>query len=76
MKPELIHTFYRQCKMPPGVTDRDLLQYMWVKKDESSNTTFVVFKDASHPTKPERKDFIRLVSTYMYTSALITPLLP
>ena len=49
----------RQCKMPPGVTDRDLLQYMWVKKDESTNTTFVVFKDATHPKIPERKDFIR-----------------
>ena len=45
--------------MPPGVTDRDLLQYMWVKKDESSNTTFVAFKDATHPKIPERKDFIR-----------------
>ena len=45
--------------MPPGVTDRDLLQYMWIKKDESSNTTFVIFKDATHPKISKRKDFVR-----------------
>ena len=49
--------------MPVGVTDRDILQYMWIKKDESSNTTFVAFKDATHPNVPERKDFIRYVSS-------------
>jgi len=45
--------------MPIGVSDRDLLQYMWVKKDESTNTTFVVYCNATHPKVPERKGFVR-----------------
>ena len=48
--------------MPVGVTDREMLQYMWVKKDESNNTTFVIFKDAQHQDVPETKHFIRCVA--------------
>ena len=47
--------------MPTGFTDRDLLQYMWVKKDDRTNTTFILFKPATHPDFPEKKDFIRYV---------------
>lgn len=50
---------YWRIKMPTGFTDRDLLQYMWVKKDDRTNTTFILFKPATHPDFPEKKDFIR-----------------
>ena len=49
----------RQCSMPVGVTDRDILQYMMVKKVEGTETIVVVFKDAKHPKVPEKKGFIR-----------------
>ena len=49
----------RRCKMPPGITDRDILQYMWVKKNRKTDTTCVVLKDATHPKFPELEGFIR-----------------
>ena len=45
--------------MPVGVTDREMLQYVWVKKDESNKTTYIIFKDTEHPDVPETKGFIR-----------------
>ena len=45
--------------MPIGMTDRDLVQFMWVKKDESTKTTYVIYKNAVHPKMPEKKGFVR-----------------
>ena len=47
--------------MPIGISDRDLLQYVWKKRDEDTNTTFIVYRDAVHPKVPEKKELIRYV---------------
>ena len=52
-------SYIRQFKMPAGCTDRDLLQYMKTHKDESSNVTIIVMKNAKHQKVPEKKGFIR-----------------
>ena len=60
---------HRQGQLPTGIKDRDLLQYMWVKKDERTDITrtFVILKAATHPKCPEQKGYIRYVD-YNYCS--------
>lgn len=64
---EVIEQFEDYCcvhwqgQLPTGIKDRDLLQYMWVKKDERTDITrtFVILKAATHPKCPEQKGYIR-----------------
>ena len=45
--------------MPPGVQNRDLVQYVYEKRDERTNTTFIVYKDAPKGTVPTKEGKIR-----------------
>ena len=53
--------------MPPGIQNRDLVQYICEKKDESTNTIYILYHDA--PGKVETKHGIVRYETYiLYTN--------
>lgn len=45
--------------MPPAVVDRDLVQFIRKQYDESTNTTYFLYRNASHPKRPERRGLVR-----------------
>lgn len=45
--------------MPPAVVDRDLVQFIRKQYDESTNTTYFLYRNASHPKCPERRGLVR-----------------
>jgi len=45
--------------MPPGVTDRDLVQHIGLRRDEGTNTVYILYKNATHEKYPEREGMIR-----------------
>ena len=49
----------RVFKMPPGVTNRDLVQFISKQHDEATNTTYLLFRNATHPAVPEKKELVR-----------------
>ena len=49
----------RVFKMPPTVTNRDLVQFISKQHDEATNTTYLLFRNATHPAVPERKELVR-----------------
>lgn len=55
---QLYITFFsdRLAKMPVGVTDRDIVQHIGVKRDEDNNTTYLLYKNATHDKYPAGKD--------------------
>ena len=48
--------------MPIGVADRDIVQYISQRRDESTNTTYILYRNTTHPDRPERKGIVRSVS--------------
>ena len=49
----------RVAKMPLTVTDRDLVQFIRRQHDEATNTTYILYRNASHPKAPEKKGLVR-----------------
>ena len=49
----------RLVKMPPAVADRDLVQYISQKTDESTDTTTILYRNATHPSRPESRGIVR-----------------
>lgn len=49
----LLKTTCRVYKMPIGVSDRDVVQYMKKGKDEDKKLQYVIYKDAIDERKPE-----------------------
>ena len=47
--------------MPPLVADRDIVQYIGQRHDEATNTTYLLYRNATHPDRPERKGIVRSV---------------
>ena len=47
--------------MPPLVADRDIVQYIGQRHDEGTNTTYLLYRNATHPDRPERKGVVRSV---------------
>lgn len=45
--------------MPPGVTNRDLVQYATYRKHSDKNFEYIMYKNATDPRKPELNGFIR-----------------
>ena len=45
--------------MPIGVSDRDIVQYVTQRKDDSEDLFYVLYKNATHPKKPEQKGVVR-----------------
>ena len=45
--------------MPIMVSDRDIVQFIRREKDESTNTTYFLYRNASHPKCPERRGVVR-----------------
>ena len=50
----------RAFKMPPTVTNRDLVQFISKQHDEATNTTYLLLRNATHPAVPEKKELVRL----------------
>ena len=52
--------------MPMGMSDRDIVQKAVTHRDEATNTTYLSSHHATHASKPEEADVIRLVvSSYV-----------
>ena len=45
--------FGRLVHMPPGIQNRDLVQYVAEKRDESTNTTYIVYHNAPGKVEPK-----------------------
>ena len=50
---------FRRISMPPGVADRDLVQNIGKRYDEATNSTFLLYRNASHPSRPPRSGIVR-----------------
>jgi len=50
---------YWLVKMPPAVADRDIVQYISQRTDESTDTTTILYRNATHPSRPERRGIVR-----------------
>ena len=48
-------------KTPIGVSDRDFVQHMTYGSDEEG-TKYILYKNAVHPSRPERKGIVRYVT--------------
>ena len=55
------HTVSRVAKMPLGVYDRDLVQNIARRYEEETNTTYLIYHNATHPERPERSGLVRCV---------------
>ena len=51
--------FHRKSKMPLTVSDRDVVQFIRREHDEASNTTYFLYRNATHPKYPERRGIVR-----------------
>ena len=51
--------------MPPLVADRDIVQYIGRRHDEDTNTTYLLYRNATHSERPERKGIVRSVGSYI-----------
>ena len=49
----------RHFKMPTGVSDRDLVQYVTHRKDEEKNLSYILYKDATDDRRPEVPGLVR-----------------
>jgi hypothetical protein len=50
---------YWQIKTPPGMTNRDLLQFITHRRDEARNFDYILYKNAVDDRKPEQHGFVR-----------------
>ena len=56
---------HRLSKMPLGVADRDLVQNISHRYDKDTNTTYLMYHHATHPSKPEVPGVVRSVVLLM-----------
>ena len=49
----------RKVSMPIGVSDRDLVQFSTTMADKDKNLTAILYKNATHPNKPEVSGIVR-----------------
>ena len=47
--------------MPPAVADRDLVQYISQRTDENTDTTTILYRNATHPSRPASRGIVRCV---------------
>lgn len=47
--------------MPVGVADRDIVQNITKRRVESQDLTYMLYKNATHPSKPEVPGVVRYV---------------
>ena len=47
--------------MPMGVSDRDIVQNVTQRQHESEDMTYLLYKNATHPSKPEQPSVVRYV---------------
>ena len=45
--------------MPFGVANRDLVQNISHRYDEATNTTYLMYHNATHPSRPEVPGIVR-----------------
>ena len=45
--------------MPPGISDRDLVQHIGYRKDEDTGTWYIMYKNAEHPSRPVQSGVVR-----------------
>ena len=55
----MLSSTFRHFKMPPGVYDRDLVQYVTHQKDEEKNLTYILYKNATDDRRPEVAGLVR-----------------
>eukprot|EP00731_Ephydatia_muelleri_P025093 Em0017g176a len=48
--------------MPPGVQSRDIVQYISEKRDESTNTTYILYNNAPEGIVPHKPGIVRAVT--------------
>ena len=53
---------YWLVHMPPGVQSRDLVQYISEKRDESTNTTYILYNNAPESIVPPKPGIVRAVT--------------
>lgn len=63
-------TIYWVVKTPIGVSDRDFVQHMTYGSDEEG-TKYILYKNAVHPSRPERKGIVRAKT--IFSGTLIYP---
>ena len=54
----------RLVKMPPLVSDRELVQCISQRTDKQTGTTTILYRNAKHHSRPESKGVIRWVHKY------------
>ena len=47
--------------MPIAVSDRDIVQKICTRRDESTDSTFILYYHTTHPAKPPISGIVRLV---------------
>ncbi|CAI8029004.1 START domain-containing protein 10 [Geodia barretti] len=50
---------YWLSKLPLTISDRDVVQFIRREYDESTNTTYFLYRNATHPNYPERRGIVR-----------------
>ena len=45
--------------MPVGVSDRDIVQVITQRRDESQDMSYILYKNATHPSRPEIPNVVR-----------------
>ena len=45
--------------MPPAVSDRDLVQYIGYRKDEATNSWYIMYKNGEHASRPPQPGVVR-----------------
>ena len=63
------HMTSRYSKMPFGVSDRDLVQKICTRYEESEKSTYILYYHTTHPTKPPVSGVVRLVAIIRHMHA-------
>jgi len=53
---------YFSVNMPMGIYNRDFVEYRVCKYDRERHNYIIVYKHATHPACPERKNFVRAIT--------------
>ena len=49
--------------MPIGVSDRDIVQKVTQQHHESEDMLYIIYKNATHPSRPEQPGVVRYVNS-------------
>lgn len=50
--------------MPIGVADRDIVQNITQRQDESNDLKYILYKNATHPSRPEVPGVVRYIGIW------------